>query len=444
MRPSHYVSIVLFWVHLAGYGQSLSAQQHADQSLSWNRDELTGAWDGWRTQLDEQGIAIEAVLIGDVMRNVFGGVRRKTVLIQNIDVKLLIDTETLLGWKGSTALVSALQNNGNSISAHTGDVQGVSNIEAVQTIRFFEAWIQQNVWENRISLLGGLYDLNSEFDYMESASVFIQSSQGLGGAFAASGLTGPPTFPAAGLGARIRFQPDPRYYLQAGIFDGAPGKSRSLERVDFSWNRNGGTLAAAEAGLFVFGGNKLSGYSTLSTRERRLAVGREVAADYRAKIALGFWNYSRNYADIHFSPSHTTPRDNEQGLYLLVDTKWYLPTEHASNKKHLSVFLRLGTANNTLSRYNFYSGGGITLTGLIPGDETGIIGFSVASVHSSEIYLDRYPDYPLSETVLEWTYLMDVFPWFSLQPDVQYVIHPGAAPGLDNAWVFGLRTNIVL
>lgn len=49
------------------------------------------------------------------------------------------------------------------------------------------------------------------------------------------------------------------------------------------------------------------------------------------------------------------------------------------------------------------------------------------------------PDY---EAVLELTYRAQITPWFALQPDVQWIIHPGGSTAIDNALVIGLRAAV--
>jgi porin len=56
------------------------------------------------------------------------------------------------------------------------------------------------------------------------------------------------------------------------------------------------------------------------------------------------------------------------------------------------------------------------------------------------------------ESVIELTYMAQVTPWWQVQPDLQYVVHPGGhAPlpnepaqnrTIGNATVLGLRTTI--
>jgi porin len=58
--------------------------------------------------------------------------------------------------------------------------------------------------------------------------------------------------------------------------------------------------------------------------------------------------------------------------------------------------------------------------------------------------------YAGNETILEATYLLQVTPWWTLQPDLQVVINPGAGiPGaasaapLKNDVITGIRTGIL-
>lgn len=420
------------------------AQDINERQSIWEREEATGSWGGLRAPFSNYGFTLELSLIGDVMGNVSGGLNQKSVFIQNIDLKFVIDNEKLIGLPGSNVLVSALQNNGNSISQYAGDVQGVSNIEAEQTIRLFEVWIQQRLLADQLSILGGLYDVNSEFDFIESASLFIQSSQGMGGDFAGSGLIGPPTFPAAGLGGRIKFVPDRRIYIQAGLMDGAPNSLSSVKSADFTWNKSGGTLAIAEIGLLSFGQEAFKPQDNLSTRQSRSFIGREVSSDYRTKIALGAWSYSKNYVADRYGTTLSTVTDNQndKGLYILADWKWNPNPKKAYQQ--LSVFGRIGFTENEVSRFKSYGGGGATYKGLIPIDPNGLLGFSVASVQASKLFQQLNGQVEDFETVLELTYLTKVIPWLNIQPDIQYVISPGPNPNTPNALVVGLRTDINL
>jgi len=46
------------------------------------------------------------------------------------------------------------------------------------------------------------------------------------------------------------------------------------------------------------------------------------------------------------------------------------------------------------------------------------------------------------EIAVEMTYYADITPWWSIQPDIQYIIHPGGSSELPNAFMIGLRSSL--
>jgi len=49
------------------------------------------------------------------------------------------------------------------------------------------------------------------------------------------------------------------------------------------------------------------------------------------------------------------------------------------------------------------------------------------------------PDY---EIVIEVTYQAQITPWLVIQPDLQYIIHPGGTRDPGNALILGGRASI--
>ena len=80
------------------------------------------------------------------------------------------------------------------------------------------------------------------------------------------------------------------------------------------------------------------------------------------------------------------------------------------------------------------------------------MGFAYASVGSGFSAIDRDNKAPVRdyESLIEVDYLVTLAPWWSVQPDVQYIIHPGLGGAnplkpnatIPNATVLGLRTTI--
>ena len=73
-------------------------------------------------------------------------------------------------------------------------------------MKLYEAWFEQTLFDDRLSFKAGLYDLNTEFDVVETAGLFINSSHGIGPDFSQSGVNGPSIFPTTSLGIRVKAQ----------------------------------------------------------------------------------------------------------------------------------------------------------------------------------------------------------------------------------------------
>ena len=105
-----------------------------------------------------------------------GGVKRGGTYAGLLETGLDIDSEKLFGIKGNEFHVSALYPHGGSISEYSGDLSAVSNIDAYDTVRLFEIWVQQRFWRDRVSLRLGQLAADEEFAVAEHGAVFINSA----------------------------------------------------------------------------------------------------------------------------------------------------------------------------------------------------------------------------------------------------------------------------
>jgi porin len=127
----------------------------------------------------------------------------------------------------------------------------------------------------------------------------------------------------------------------------------------------------------------------------------------------------------------------------------------------LSGFLRFATVpQQNRSPIYVYLDAGLTWKGTFPGREEDIVGvaFAWANLSHSLRSLDRDTIFftginqPIqsSEMVFELTYQAPITPWWTLQPDFQYIVRPGGGipdandptVAVKNAAVFGLRSII--
>lgn len=209
-------------------------------------------------------VLLETTYTGEVMSVADGGLRRGTRYLDNLDIVLEADLEALTGWRGAELHVYGLYNNGKSISDLAGDAQAVSNIETgKRKLRLYEAWIDQTFGEH-VSLKAGRYDLNSEFDSLETAALFVGSAHGIGTDIAQTGLNGPSIFPETSLAARLEVKSAKGWALRTAILDGAPGIGGDQ-----------GALLIGEAEAPVLGGRLLLGhwrYGAFRRPRRRTAA----------------------------------------------------------------------------------------------------------------------------------------------------------------------------
>jgi porin len=106
--------------------------------------------------------------------------------------------------------------------------------------------------------------------------------------------------------------------------------------------------------------------------------------------------------------------------------------------KGLGVFTHIGFDPQGSSLINFYIDGGLNYKGVIPTRENDILGMAVAYGHLQNSDASSNPGY---EIVFETTYQIDVHQWLSLQPDLQYVLHPSGTD-IANALVLGVRATL--
>lgn len=378
-----------------------------------------------RSRLEEKGVTFELVYTGELVSNTAGGLSQRSEYLENGDVMLSIDAEKLMNWKGASFSFYALGDRGGSASELVGDVQGVSNIESDDTWKLYEAWYQQNFAQDRLSLLFGLYDLNSEFDVTENAGLFLNSSFGIGPDYSQSGQNGPSIFPTTSMAIRARYQPSDAFYIQSAVFDGVPGDPDDPSGTQIQLGGNDGVLIATEVAYLT-------------------GTGEDSETPY-SKFALGGWFYSAEFDDISEVDNLGEPikRSGNKGLYIIGEQTVYREQDQSQG---LALFARVGFANTSINQIGSYFGGGLVYSGLIPGRDEDQIGLAIAAAVNGNKFEQAMSDLgtPVesAEIVLELSYKLQVLPQLAIQPDLQYVINPSTDPNVKNALLLGTRFEL--
>jgi porin len=378
---------------------------------------LTGDWGGLRTALSKKGIDTEIVYKFDVLRNTSGGAEIGTESLNNLDVKFFLDGEKLFGSPGTTALIYFLNNNGGQPGATLVDnVEGVDNIEVQNTVgKLYEAWIQQNSSGDRLSVLAGLHDLNSEFYVTDTSGLFIRPTFGIGTDMSQSGRNGPSIFPVTSACVRVKVRPGRNYYVQAAAFDGVPGDPDNPRGTHLYFKHGDGYLIVGEA-AYLPGEQATNG-----------------------KLGFGLWKYTKKFDDfVDFDSAGNPVQRRSDGLYVLGERQIYQAPGH--DDQGLKIFVRFGVANGDVNRFDYAWSAGTVYTGLF-GRDKGQLGLAVEGAHTSIKYRESVgtANANASTMAYELAYSDNLTPWLAVQPDVQYIVNPDTNPALRNALVVGTR-----
>ncbi len=378
--------------------------------------QLFGDWGGARQVLEEHGVSTDAVLTTDLLYNAAGGGRQAGTILGNFDLTFEVDTEKAGWWKNGTFFVYFLGNFNSDgfMTEIVGDLQTSSNIEADENFKLFEVWYEHRFINDRLSLLLGLHDFNSEFDALEYGGLFINSSFGISPDISQNG---PSIFPSAALGFRVKVDTTEQSYLMAAIYDGVPDSNENAPRTGVNLKEKDGIFAALELGL---------------------TEGEKDQADYY-KLALGGWIHTAEVENFNGQV-----HDLNRGFYLIGEKKLY---SEKDEDQGLGAFIQLGLADKDLNQITTYWGVGLHYRGLLPGRDIDVVGLAVAqsivgkefrnySRNSLGVAVEHH------ETAIELTYRTEVTPWLALQPDLQYIINPSMDPDIDDALQVGIRLEI--
>lgn len=374
--------------------------------------------DGGGQLLLPEGVTVSFVAKSDLWRVVNGGVAPAASFIGNADLLMEADLHEIAGLNGTAFFVHVLANNGGGVNAGIGDAQMVSNIEGYRTLKLYQCWFRQDLPEVGLSVLAGLFDLNSEFYVTPTSTLFLNGSHGIGIELSQSGMNGPSVFPNTALALRLRYALSDQMHLSAAVFDGYPGHPDDLTAFDVTLRNGDGLFSISEAD-YSWGG-----------------------AD---KVAAGVWYFSGSYADVcavEGLEAYSERRDNA-GAYLLADLRLY--SEPENSDEGLSVFSRFGFTNHHINPVQFHYGGGFTYTGLIDGRSEDQFGYAVALASFGPDF-QRLSSYcgertTAAETAHELTYRAVLTSWCSVQCDLQYIVHPSASLKIGNAFAAGFRVE---
>ena len=112
---------------------------------------------GTRRWLLEHGVSFAFVHTTEALSNLRGGIRRGSVFDGKLEAMVGIDFGRLAGLDGLTFYSNSLQLHGSSGPGRSlvGNLNTISNIEALPTTRLSEMWLEQQLLNGKVALRAG-------------------------------------------------------------------------------------------------------------------------------------------------------------------------------------------------------------------------------------------------------------------------------------------------
>jgi len=409
---------------------------------------LTGDWGGARSRLAQEGVVFRGQILSEFAGNPVGGLQQGTALASQLALGTDVNFGKLAHNGAGTLHFTFTAREGSSLSANA-----IGNVLQVQQIfgdgltpRLTELSYEQPLFDGKLDVeLGRLV---TENDFVDGPTYWGSNAWCVFQSLAICGTPIPILFnsgyvgsPSSAWGARVRVAPTKNFYLQAAGYQVNPTYAQRGEGFNLGFGGDTGTFLPVETGYTFTNengtsiGNLRAGayYDTSVTAAAESQVTRFVPATFlNAALVppIGFYRGRHGYwflAD-HLIAGHAEP--GSTGTVAFVNYE--------------------GGDPETALITNFYDAG-ILQHGVFPGrpSDTLALGYAIASFNPRLRTLEQSlqavnPAVPItgSESMLELNYTVQVKPWLTLQPGVQYVMDPSGNAAIPHALVLELTTTI--
>ena len=423
--------------------------------------------------LAKYGVAVSLEWDADIFANVRGGKEQTAVTDGLIQLGLDFDLKKLTGlgiFDASQLHAEGYYPYGPGISDYVRDLSGVNNNAAYNSPRLYELWFQKGF---KLGFLESTLRLGSmgadvEFNVIDSAAFFINSS--FGAQLAYGGNVPVPVYPFTALGARLDVAAgndwNVKTTFRSAVLDGnsaaptlgpfavnAPSQpSYNPHGVDFHFNPSEGLIFINEVVFDYLSRepkeNNVSGPGRWFIGPGRLVIGGFYSTDRMEDI------FQAELRSLGVSPSGKPVRQSrgDHAIYCILEQKFYEP--QLGSPAGLYFFGRGMFLPDDQNLATISVEAGAVYKGLFRRardvrDSFGI-GFGYNRISGRVQEADRVaadaggeevPNFRF-ESVVEATYVCPITEHWKLQPDLQWVIRPGAAGRYPNAVVLGLRSVV--
>lgn len=406
----------------------------------------------------DRGVNFQLNYIADAWDNPVGGVKQGASFQSILEMVAYADLGTIAGLNGLTFRINAYEINGRGLSTYNiFNLATIDSIEARATARLYEVWFEQKLFGDLATIRIGQLVADNQFFISDLAGLYVNSSFGYPTITAADQPSGGPAYPLATPGIRLKVTPNEHLALLAAIYNGDPSGAGFTGLQEYK-DPSGLNFRIQDPPL-VFGEVQYS-YNQEKTSQGLAGT-----------IKIGSWYHFGNFPDELYSFRGKSLADptagadalmhsGNFGVYGIMDQMlWRAPGDDP--KKGVGAFGRVSFSPPDRNLVDFYADAGVNFMGVFeqrPDDSFGVAA-SFTRLSPSVRDFDRDGSFfngePLPvrnyELVVEATYQAQIIPGWTVQPDFQYVFHPGGGTidplnpeigRIPDAAVFGLRTMI--
>ncbi len=425
----------------------------------WEQDTFSGDWHGARTALADQGVKFMLKYVAEGFDVTSGGIYQRSSYEGRLEFSMDNDLEKFMGWRGASTHFTVFNihsgNGDKNVAYNVGSIADPSNIDAHATTRLFTAWFQQgDPDKDFFSLRIGQLAADDDFFTSDTAGGLINGTFGWAGILATNMTNGGPAYPLATPGVRVRVNPTDNISALVGVFSGDPAGKGCNDDPQVC-NDHGTTFS-------FYGGSLWMGELHYKLNQGDNPIG--LPGIYK----IGGWYATADFPDRHFGIDSTgavvslgvdptadpIQHRGNWGLYAIADQMVWRQGDRSAN-----LFVRGGFSPDDRNLLSWYVDGGAGFTGLLPGRPADVLTFGVAyaeisgdavAADADALAANGPPSFIRDhEVVFEVSYALQIAPWWIVQPDFQYIIHPGGNVGhpddptvtVDDAIIVGVRST---
>ena len=415
--------ILIVWFFIISPLGSLTLSSHAQISTKPELhkrthfrqlyDSLTKDWGGARSKLEDWGVSPGMVYYTTILGNPVGGERKGVEYAGRMTAHLDFDLEKLLGISGTSFVVSGAWTSGRSLSGDKiGNFFLVSEVFGGGTVNLYHLFLESVFFDGRFNIAAGRLSVGDEF--ATSTIYYDYVSNAINGYPISIAINDDGFFSdtVSSWGARTIIEPLKGVQFMAGVYNSNPEVARDSARgVDFSF----------EEGAIL-----ISQLSYLRTRES----GHE---GLPGALMLGGFYDTKDFDFLDGSGS----QEGNYGFYAHIEQMIY--RESGAGHQGLTPWVSATLfPDQDINTFPYFINGGAVYRGPFNGRDrdTAAFGFAYGTL-SDEL---RGKDF---EIMFELTYIIQATGWLQIQPDLQYIVHPGGSAEIPNALVIGFQLGLI-